>query len=268
MSSFVVAVLLLSTPGLLFGVGKRVISRVNQRQARDIFAALGEIILFSIPLAFIVLWAIQLALPDQSDGMIVWTRGWDGSLSSVLNSGFVAEFTVALIMGAAISLLFGVIYGSFRNWFAWFGFGARLPLERLLTGFLPPGAYATVITTTALDGGVIIYRGWVESLQMSPEGSIDFIALSRPEKAFLRGPVVGAPKASQFTDIVEAEAQLRHAPSVLIIESEDIANVLLTKVPGAGKSNWLEACLYVSSWPIRWMIRWIVKPRKPLFFRK
>ncbi|MGE6698804.1 hypothetical protein ACQKH5_14000 [Hyphomonas sp. NPDC076900] len=264
MSSFVVAVLLLSTPGLLFGVGKRVISRVNQRQARDIFAALGEIVLFSIPLAFIVLWSIQLTLPDQSRDMMVWARGWDGSLGAILNSGFVTEFAIALTGGAGISLLFGLIYGPLRNWFSWFGFGVRLPLERLLTGFLPPGAYATVITTTTLDGGVIIYRGWVESLQMSPEGSIDFIALSRPEKAFLRGPVVGAPKASQFTDIVEAEAQLRHAPSLLIIESEDIANLLLTKVPGAGKSNWLEACLYVFFWPIRW----ILKSRKPLFFRK
>lgn len=264
MSSFVVAVLLLSTPGLLFGVGKRLLSRVNQRQARDVFAALGEIVLLSIPLAFLALLAIQLVFPKRSNDMMVWAKSWDGSLNSILNSGLIKEWAVAFAVGAIISLVFGLVYGSLRNWFAWFGFGARLPLERLLTGFLPPGAYASVVTTTTLDDGVIVYRGWVESLQMSPEGSIDFVALSRPEKAFLRGPLLGPPKASQFTDIVEAGARQSGAPSVLIIESEDLANVLLTKVPGAGKSNWLEAFLYAFSWPVRWLF----KAREPLFFRK
>jgi hypothetical protein len=255
------SVFLLSAPGLLFNLGRRLAGRISQRQTRDFLSAFGELIFLSIPLTILIAWVANMLFCGLSWGVIN-SFALLPELTPELRVALLKQVLILIALGFGVCMLAGLAYGSCRTWFSWFGFGERLPLEKLLTGFVRPGAFATVVTTTKLDKGVLVYRGFVESLQMSPEGNIDFIALLGPEKAYLSEPILGPPKSSSFSSIVEGAISESQSISALIIESEDIANLLLTKIPSAGSPNWLEFILYI---PVRLVSLLLAAPKR-LFF--
>ena len=239
MNSIILLVFVLGAPGLLFNLGRRLAGRISQRQSRDFLSAFGELILLSLPLTLLDTIIAHYIFRDIDWQLFVTTHPIS-ELSSDKKLSLINALLKLVISGFIISLSLGIGYGSFRAWFAWFGFGPRLPLESLLTGFLRPGAFATVVTSTKLEKGVLVYRGLVENLQMSPEGNVDFVALADAEKAYLREPKRGTPRSTSFRSVVENQVFQEKSKSLLIVESEDIANILLTSIPSPAALKWFQ----------------------------
>jgi hypothetical protein len=152
---------------------------------------------------------------------------------------------------AAAAFLSGLVWEKIASWFVYGRLASSDPLEELTTGIVPPLVEASVLSNTDLNGSRLLYKGVLHAIQIGPEGRIDHIILSKPTKSLLlpevqntadQDPRPTIPKTHTFVDIGSDETPpgRRDKKPLLLLESEDIANVYFRSKQNGGRAGILD----------------------------
>lgn len=227
----------LATPGLIFDLCKQVSERSGTRLSRDIVRLVSDIVLVSVPVGLMSFYLLNVVGEGLGSRFAEDVSGnWNGhcaggcAVTAMINRS--VTFVVTTSLFAALA---GLVFGKLSVWVLYARRWTGTPVQQFKSGLLPPSIEASVLSTTQVDGGNLVYRGLLRDIQMGPEGKVDFVVLSEPEKSIMRCDPMSkwiAPKAGErFSEIGREAGGRLSGPkdSFLVIESEDIANVFLRR---------------------------------------
>jgi hypothetical protein len=252
MSSTIIALVLLATPGFIFELCREAMARFNKRGERDLLSALTTIVLVSLPTLFFA-FTVSGEVGNRIYADLALGKG-----PSFLNYDDVvahrSDWAAFLSIVGGVSAATGLIFGKLGAWGGWLLLGKH-PFSGLSAGIVPPQVIAAVLSTTKIGTGNIVYRGPVHALQIGPEGRVDHIVIQAPQKSILEistlpdgvqgPPEIPIPRAVK--PFVEVGNHIRAGKTdrldFMLIESEDIANVFFQTIQ-PGKGDWFDHWVY------------------------